>query len=295
MVNTLPPRYAVESDEEDEFNHAPSSSSPPRKIDVAYLGPDVEKGKDLVIASGVAAAVWARGAHLGEQIGAITVNKIQIGLVFQPSYTKSYVLASEALVQLPLDHMHPYASKTLEIFQPSSISLLDVYSAPTYASQAPVRILDAPIRFLSTTKLTFDPKSLNLAPFEPPNLLSSTSASFISLASLPNPMPTPAAAFLLPSSQTPAPRPKALPSPSSSLSSSIVPSTTDSPSEGIGPTLHPSSWDTSLLQTAHRALFLAINQDISGSDGEWKGKDGAGGLLAAEKRRSEVGEGGMYL
>lgn len=50
-----------------------------------------------------------------------------------------------------------------------------------------------------------------------------------------------------------------------------------------------------MLQDAHKSVFKAIEEEVKG---EWhvKDKSGKGGLLpSAKQRRSEVGEGGMYL
>jgi hypothetical protein len=47
-----------------------------------------------------------------------------------------------------------------------------------------------------------------------------------------------------------------------------------------------------MLQEAHKYLFKAIGDE---SVGEWHVKDRAGVLPSSKQRRSEVGEGGMYL
>jgi hypothetical protein len=48
-----------------------------RKVDVKLTG-SVQQGKPLVHASGHAGKFWAKGANLGEQVGAIMVNEIQV-------------------------------------------------------------------------------------------------------------------------------------------------------------------------------------------------------------------------
>ena len=83
LADTVPPRHAVESDEEeDEYNPLASSVQSKSKAgdaEVKILG-DVKRfeGRTLVIASGDAGKVWARGAKLGEQSGAVMVNGVQV-------------------------------------------------------------------------------------------------------------------------------------------------------------------------------------------------------------------------
>jgi hypothetical protein len=80
---------------------------------------------NLVIASGIAGKTWARGASLEEQSGQVSVNGVQvfitnekekkkIGLVFNPSWTKSNIVSEE----LPLYAMHTYAETILDSFKP---------------------------------------------------------------------------------------------------------------------------------------------------------------------------------
>jgi hypothetical protein len=83
LADTVPPRHAVESDEEeDEYNPLASSVQSKSKAgdaEVKILG-DVKRfeGRTLVIAGGDAGKVWARGAKLGEQSGAVMVNGVQV-------------------------------------------------------------------------------------------------------------------------------------------------------------------------------------------------------------------------
>lgn len=78
----MPPRYAVESDEEDEFN--PLSSTPDHHeattLDVKVVAPHLArlKEKPMIVASGQLASFWATGAQLEEQIGAVFVNNVQV-------------------------------------------------------------------------------------------------------------------------------------------------------------------------------------------------------------------------
>jgi len=79
LADTVPPRYALESDdEEDEYNPLPSTSSAPNPTpDVEFAG-DFPRGRDLIIATGDVAKFWARGADLQEQSGGVYVNEVQV-------------------------------------------------------------------------------------------------------------------------------------------------------------------------------------------------------------------------
>ncbi|KAH6904323.1 hypothetical protein BKA70DRAFT_1154447 [Coprinopsis sp. MPI-PUGE-AT-0042] len=272
LKDTLPPRYAIESDEEDEFNPLGprTTNQAPAPIEVQIQG-NVQPGSPLVIATGQVAGLWAKGADLGEQIAAICVNKVQVGLVFKPTWTQATVIVSETFTKLPFSFMHPYSAKIFEAFQPSAISLLGVYSSPTYSSKTPVRLHDAPIRYLSTSECNLPP---SIPPFQPPSLIQETTASFLSLATFNS---LHATAILVPSSQTPTAPPKEL------LRSHI-----EVPVEG------EDHWATSMLQDAHKYVFKALSEE---SAGEWHVKDrgGHGVLPSSKQRRTEVGEGGMYL
>ena len=82
LADTLPPRYAYESDDEDEtdaFRIASEPSLETSEVNIHFLPPteggdDVKKGGALIIASGGIGVAWARGANLGEQTGQINVN-----------------------------------------------------------------------------------------------------------------------------------------------------------------------------------------------------------------------------
>ena len=75
----MPPRYAVESDEEDEYNplETPSKSEPVVDWEIKLIG-DIPKGRPLVVASGDAGKYWARGADLGEQTAGVYVNTVAV-------------------------------------------------------------------------------------------------------------------------------------------------------------------------------------------------------------------------
>lgn len=78
MADTVPPRYAYESDEEDESADLPAPSSDKHISDVNIILDekiDAGEGKVLIIASGEVGALWARGVKLGQQAGQVSVNK----------------------------------------------------------------------------------------------------------------------------------------------------------------------------------------------------------------------------
>jgi hypothetical protein len=80
LADTGPPRHIIESDEEeDEHNPLkPVGQVEQRDLDVEVVG-DLPQGIPLIVASGQLGKQWARGADLGEQLGAVFVNKKQVG------------------------------------------------------------------------------------------------------------------------------------------------------------------------------------------------------------------------
>ncbi|KAF8901138.1 hypothetical protein CPB84DRAFT_1623299, partial [Gymnopilus junonius] len=205
LSDTAPPRYAIESDEEeDEINPLRPRPSPQDTTADVRISGDIPVGNTLAIASADVALFWAKGASLGEQIGGVFVNKIQIGLVFKPQWTKSTVIVSEALSHLPLYAMYPYAKSIIDSLRPSRVSLLDSYPVPTYATDQRVPFHEAPLRYLSTSDKVNIPGKYCL-PFSPPNLIQTTSASFLSILSVGDVQGT---LILLPSPHIPHPPPK---------------------------------------------------------------------------------------
>lgn len=78
--DTLPPRYAIESDNEDEFNPQygkPTTEEPEIQVTISTKIPT---NVNLIIASGIAGNTWARGANLKEQSGIISVNGVKVTL-----------------------------------------------------------------------------------------------------------------------------------------------------------------------------------------------------------------------
>ena len=87
LADTVPPRHAVESDEEeDEYNPLSAPASQNSKVaDVKITGDTKERnGRSLLVATGDVAKVWARGAKLGEQIGAVLVKGVQVRSFLPP-------------------------------------------------------------------------------------------------------------------------------------------------------------------------------------------------------------------
>lgn len=116
-IDDKPPRYAIESDDEDEANPMqPSQPSVPHEV---TLVGNIPTGRCLVVASADPGIFWAKGAELGEQAGAVSVNGKEVGLVFNPSWTKANVIISEAIWVLPASAMHPYAQFTIDNLKPT--------------------------------------------------------------------------------------------------------------------------------------------------------------------------------
>lgn len=127
MADTIPPRHAYESDEEDEFPPPPSVGTGTHlqsNVEVKILTGYKQEAGTLIIASGEVGAVWARGASLGEQTGQIMVQATTIGLVFRPSWTASSVIISEPFSKLPAWAMYEYAQAILEYWKPSKYESL---------------------------------------------------------------------------------------------------------------------------------------------------------------------------
>ncbi|KAF9004660.1 hypothetical protein BDQ17DRAFT_1278843 [Cyathus striatus] len=269
LADTVPPRYAVESDEEDEINplHASPTNDTPPTVDVKIIG-NLPTGNKLVIATGEAGRHWARGASLGEQTGAVMVNGVQIGLIFNPPWTKSTVMVSEALSRVPISSMHPYSEAVLDALKPECVSLLDSYAVPAYITNHPVSYDDAPIRYLSTSPTNL---AQEIELFSPPNLIHSTSASFMSILAITNIM---VSLILLPSPLIPHPAPK-----------TIMPS-------NISHLAHDDvEWSVSAMNRADKLLFDAIKENI---DRKWELKDDHRNTTVTTKT-TNIGEGGMYI
>ncbi|KAF5381793.1 hypothetical protein D9615_005508 [Tricholomella constricta] len=273
LADTAPPRHAVESDEEeDEYNPLRSSSSELNQVtEVKILG-ELPRGRNLIVATGDAAKYWARGADLGEQSGAIAVNNIQVGLVFNPTWTKATIIISEALTRLPAWSMHQYASTILGSLTPPKVALFDAYPVPSYMTEEPVPLQDAPLRYLATSAV--DPTIKSKAePFAPPNLIQSTSASLLSILSTIYRL-TPGTLVLIPSPHIPHPPPKVL-----------------EPSNFLQLSEDRFEWPDNVMNVAQDLLFTALGEELPP---RWvQGKQH--GVTNGSRKRSEVGDGGMYI
>ncbi|KAH7922729.1 hypothetical protein BV22DRAFT_1197200 [Leucogyrophana mollusca] len=277
LGDTVPPRYAVESDDEDEYNPLSSARVVDQPIDLNIRFVGIAKpGSALVLASGGAGQDWARGAKLGEQQGAVYVNEIQVGLLFAPSWAGAVVLVSETTTRLPLWAMSRYAEAVVARFQPSSVVLLDSYATLGYISPDPLPPHDAPVRYLAIGSV---PRSgLKLQPFAPPNLVQSTSASFMTtliLRSLRNTSTTPGVLILLPSPHIPPLAPAGL-----TATKSLSPN-------------NNGTWSALTMQLVQ----LSVCEIICGNpNSSWEDEgltSTHGGVL--RKNLSELGEGSMYI
>lgn len=179
----------------------------------------------------------------------------------------------------------------------SRLAIMDIYSVHAYISQEPILPQDAPIRYLSVnSKPPAKVRSSNFyacyhifslciavqatAPqlFAPPNLLQSTSASFMALAALSSAESSgtlAASLILLPSPRIPPPAPATLaPSSFAELGSD------DSP------------WSAETMQVASQALLAAAGDNATLT---WESKGKSKESKASASRRGDVGDGGMYI
>ncbi|KAG6908442.1 hypothetical protein DXG01_004525 [Tephrocybe rancida] len=273
LADTVPPRHAIESDEEeDEYNPLPITGSHLDRVNEAKLIPgDLPQGKSLVIATGDIAKYWARGADLGEQSGGGYVNKVQAGLIFSPEWTISTIIVSEVLTRLPVWSMHRYVSAILDALKPSKVVLLDTYSAPAYISEQPVPFEDAPLRYLATHAVDDTLKS-KVEPFAPPNLIQSTSASFLSVLSASH-SEVHGTLILVPSPHIPPPPPKVL-----------------NPSNFLHLEQDTVEWPQATINLAQDLLFSSIGETAP----RWVQPTRHDGTSSTRKK-SDVGEGGMYI
>ncbi|KAJ7198814.1 hypothetical protein GGX14DRAFT_665241 [Mycena pura] len=231
LADTVPPRHAIESDEEEDEYNPLAQPSPSKPVDVQLVGNvTAMPTAGLLIATGNIAKYWARGANLGEQVAAVMVDKIQVGLLFRPSWTQAVVLVSEATTRLPLWAMRPYARAVVDALQPENVALLDEYAVSEYIADARIAYLDAPLRYLTTDADAPLTSAAHL--FAPPNLVRTTSAAFVALRAE---RACPAVLLLVPTPHVAPPAPRALaPSSFAHLED---------------------AWMPALVRTAHAALF----------------------------------------
>lgn len=273
LADNAPPRYAIESDdEEDEYNPLnPSRSNPSdglANLSVNFQG-SVPKKTSLIVATGDAGKYWAQGARLGEQTGSVHANNVEVGLVFSPTWTSAIIIISEALTRLPIWAQHTYALEIIKHFEPTRLALLDAYSTPTYASFKPIPAHEAPIRYLATTPLIALKIQAEAEPFGLPNLVQSTSASFMSIITSSD--PTQGVLVLLPSPRVPPSAPE-----------KILPGRLSSQSD---------HWPTNLLLKTHQLLSVVVGEE---SYPEWALEERKE-QFQTFNRNSEVSDGGLYI
>ncbi|KAF9527186.1 hypothetical protein CPB83DRAFT_856518 [Crepidotus variabilis] len=285
LADTVPPRYALESDEEeDEPNplHIKDPNEETTKFEIKIIG-QAKEAKPLIVASEDAGRIWAKGADLGEQVGAVAVNNIQIGLIFNPAWTSSTIIVSESFSRLPLTVMHSFAQAVFASLKPKNIAILDTYPLPTYVSNTRSSFYDAPLRYLSTSGATGFLDKEGVQPFAPPNLIQSTSASFLSIASLPSSSDS-NTLLLLPSPRIPSHRPK-------QIEKNEFPSPGSDQDEDF-------EWSIDMLSKVHRLLFDAIGEQDVASRKVWKlavRTDQAEAKEKSPRKNVHIGDSGMYI
>lgn len=279
LADALPPRYAIESDDEDEYNPLTTQRADEGPIVNVKIESQITAGCPLVIASGPAGNFWADGADLGEQQGAIFINNIQVGFLFKPSSTRAVVLVSEATTALPLWSMNKYVNDILDRLQPSAVSILDVYSIQSYISSELLPVHEAPVRYLSLGNISLNPFQI----FAPPNILQSTSAAFMSAMNIRTLSSTSsyksnAVILLLP-----------LPEISRTAPSKLSTSRLSRPSRD-------QAWSVEMMMEVDERLFRMVGAKRSGT---WALRSmPAGSAFGLSKKRqnfAEVGEGSMYI
>ncbi|TEB21770.1 hypothetical protein FA13DRAFT_1741598, partial [Coprinellus micaceus] len=140
LADTAAPRYAIESDEEeDEPNPLRTSIAAPAKVpEIKIIGLDESAhGRPLIIASGRAGAFWARGADLGEQQGGVYVDKIQVGLLFIPASLSPSSSSSPAPLVLISSPFSPSPSPSNTPTPPSSSPPCDPPASRSSTPTAP--------------------------------------------------------------------------------------------------------------------------------------------------------------
>ncbi|KAG5653778.1 hypothetical protein H0H81_010619 [Sphagnurus paluster] len=257
LSDTVPPRHAIESDEEeDEYNPLrPSSSVNENQVADARVIGNIPEGRSLVLATGDVAKYWARGALLGEQSGAVMVNNIQ------PSVDTSH------------DHYFrgAYASPRL-----GDARIRVDHSGFRKSVEAPISHDNAPLRYLSTASSKLDKAVFESAaePYAPPNLIQSTSAALLSILSTSHPS-VQGTLILVPSPHIPHPSPKVL-----------------APSNFLQLAEDRFEWAEQTLNAAHELLFAVIGENKLP---KWEHGDNRKGVTRAGRKKSDVGDGGMYI
>ncbi|KAF9788421.1 hypothetical protein BJ322DRAFT_1018988 [Thelephora terrestris] len=272
LADVGPPRYAVESDDEDEYNPLSPTRPPPKHdLDFEFINTGKVTAKTLVFASLEAGRIWAKGASLGEQLGTVAINKKCVGMIFNPGWADAIVIVSEALTRLPVWAQYPYAKYVLDQFKPTKLLLLDSYAASSYIQPKYVPLHKAPVRYIALESNTSIPKYFE--PFSPPNLIQSTSAAFFSLISLSRQSSPQSSAevvlFLFPGPYHPANPPDDLTSTASIL------------------TENDNLWPHELTKS--------VQEVLSGGTHKWNSKGGERGSSSSREKPRPRDEGNMYL
>ncbi|KAI9570883.1 hypothetical protein HD554DRAFT_280065 [Boletus coccyginus] len=287
LADAPPPRYAVESDDEDEYNPlSPSPGSdqlPEVKVEFKSIY-DIPSERALVFVSGEAGVSWAKIVNLGEQQAGIYVNKLPVGLLFCPSWTSAVVIVSEAetRTRLPLSVMAAYTMAIIGRLQPTSVAILDSYPTQVYISPRMISQDSAPVRYLSVGGKPVSDSELEL--FAPPNLLRSTTASLLNELFLRSTSEDRArdaiAIVLLPSAMVPPPPPTTL------------------DGKGVAGGFPDGDRDRETLEKAHKWLFAIVGQEVDESSLRARTESGVKPPVTTRITRAslgEVGEGGMYI
>ncbi|KZT19342.1 hypothetical protein NEOLEDRAFT_1142191 [Neolentinus lepideus HHB14362 ss-1] len=273
LTDTISPRYAVESDEEDEENPLLSSPSRANRVtDVKIDGScDTCAGKPLLLAIGLAAQTWTKGVQLGEPIATVVLNGAKVGYIFSPAWTQATVVVSEATIRIPTWAMYSYAEALTSSLKPTRTAILDIYSVPQYIDVNSVPAPDAPLRYLTTD--TRSPTMSKLSLFSPPNVLQSTSAAFMLLSSFTSGQPTPSTLILLPSPYSQLP-------PTSELTSLGL-------TQKIG-------WPDAVVSAAHESLLACLGESAQALRWE-RGRTPENAPWLAVKRDEPPPDSGMYI
>jgi len=213
LADTLPPRHAYESDDEDDEPRASlvgQSIEQTEDVDVQVRIADALAGErskiqksPLVIVTGSTGKAWVGGVQVGSTIGGIFVHGVEVGTVYRPPWAKSVVIVSEITTKLSIQAMHAYAEAILDFWDSESVMILDSYSVASYIAGRPTSLQSAPTRILSNGSLDALRGSSHLEPFAVPNTLQSTTSAFLSILSLPTQgARRKASAILLPSRHT---------------------------------------------------------------------------------------------
>ncbi|KAL1719670.1 hypothetical protein EV715DRAFT_290099 [Schizophyllum commune] len=300
------PRHAIESDEEeDEYNPLGERHVTPNlgtSVRTEYSEGPLKAGQSLAVVTGLTSVLLPLSEE--DKRGEIVVNGVTVGSLYTPEYTPAVILASETSVRLPIWAMNAYAKAILSEIQPSSVHILDTYAVPSYITDTPESSpRSAPIRYLRTPSAARKTSPVNLCtslvsialsntsltsqlstsahPFAPPNLLQSTTASFLSILNFAYP-DTPATAVLLPAQHIPHPAPK-------DLAPSTIPSTDYLATDY----LDEQGWGAETLSKAvEMTLGHEVPRDVLLTSMSPKQR---AALQGRRTRGAAVGEGGMYI